>query len=243
MAPARRLSVRQNTRRRSLGRRLRSPVGRTGGRTASARLLGTLWRPARFSSIDEASGSAGEMDFEERAVVDGIIRSLIDRAMSGLGDGVELQEGSAEGVLDDIIVRLDAYTELGGWFVDLTITLWGPCPERLALKIARSLCAMPPETWQILPRTDEFVMHAKVTLSQLEQYRQGPQAVDPDRPSHLVFQRDMPRSLVEGTAVRAWCGLVFTPTETGEPARQRSLCEVCALVYAVVKEARRRASP
>lgn len=165
---------------------------------------------------------------------------LVSEALRSFDDGIEVRVGMAEQPYGSNLVRVDVYTELGGWFVELELTVSGPSSGAVANAVARSIRAIPPETWYALPRSHAVVLHAKLTMSQLDALQGLSTELDASRPSHVVHERYLPGALVEGSAVRAFCGIVFTPSEVGNTAAKRDLCPICVLVLAIVRRLSQR---
>lgn len=159
--------------------------------------------------------------------------ALIATALTRLEGDVECRLGSAQAALENHEVHVEICTEAGANFAELLIVVDGPDRLAMARLIALCLVGIPPEVWHVLPSSSGVAFHAELTVEQISAADQPAWQTAPNRPSHIVLSRMLPQALVIGTAMRALCGLVFSPTETGDATRSRDVCPMCTVVFAI----------
>ncbi len=164
--------------------------------------------------------------------LDGLLSTLISSAFEGLdGDTGEPRVGTASEVVGQAEVTAEIHLETGSWFGELCFIIDAPNPYEVAQRVMNSLPEIAIAEWKLVPKVIPLHMHTKLALNQLHPSLGGSWIeIDKDRPSHIVRETELVDALVVGRVLRAMCGYTFTPTETGEEARQREVCPRCALV-------------
>lgn len=163
---------------------------------------------------------------------------LIRQAVAAIDGELDCRCGEVAGIFGDHHVRLAVITEVGSVFAELVISVDGARAKEMMAEIGHALVGIPAEVWHIMPRSEVLTFHAQVTFEQLHAADQPVYVDADDRPSHIVLVKSLPQALVSGAATRALCGLVFSPTETGERTRTRPVCVLCAVIYAVAMNVR-----